>query len=76
VTISFNHTIIAAKNKQESATFFTTLFGLPDAVPAGHFLAVALDNGVSLDFANRRSTSRRSTMRSSSAKTTSTGSTA
>jgi len=51
VTISFNHTIVAAKNKQESATFFTTLFGLPDAVPAGHFLAVALDNGVSLDFA-------------------------
>ena len=26
VTISFNHTIVAAKNKQESATFFTTLF--------------------------------------------------
>ncbi|EHI46411.1 glyoxalase/bleomycin resistance protein/dioxygenase [Rhodococcus opacus PD630] len=49
--ISFNHTIVAAKNKQESASFFTTLFGLPDAVPAGHFLAVALDNGVSLDFA-------------------------
>lgn len=51
VPISFNHTIVAAKNKQESASFFTTLFGLPDAVPAGHFLAVALDNGVSLDFA-------------------------
>ncbi|WP_072687292.1 VOC family protein [Rhodococcus marinonascens] len=48
--ISFNHTIVAAKDKQESATFFTTLFGLPDAAPVGHFLAVALYNGVSLDF--------------------------
>ncbi|AOW92131.1 bleomycin resistance protein [Rhodococcus sp. WMMA185] len=48
--ISFNHTIVAAKDKQESARFLTTLFGLPDAMPFGHFLAVELYNGVSLDF--------------------------
>ncbi|MFZ2176847.1 MAG: VOC family protein [Rhodococcus sp. (in: high G+C Gram-positive bacteria)] len=51
MAISFNHTIVAAKNRQESATFFTTLFGLPDPVPAGMFLAVPLENGVTLDFA-------------------------
>ncbi|MFE3292221.1 VOC family protein [Rhodococcus sp. NPDC059234] len=51
LTISFNHTIVAAKDKQHSAYFFTWLFGLPDPVPAGHFLAVQLDNGVTLDFA-------------------------
>ncbi|TJZ80263.1 VOC family protein [Rhodococcus oryzae] len=51
LTISFNHTIVAAKDKQLSAYFFTTLFGLPDPVPAGFFLAVQLDNGVTLDFA-------------------------
>ncbi|MFC9789017.1 VOC family protein [Rhodococcus sp. NPDC127528] len=51
MTISFNHTIVAARDKQHSAYFFTRLFGLPDPIPAGHFLAVQLDNGVTLDFA-------------------------
>ncbi|GAA4481817.1 VOC family protein [Rhodococcus olei] len=51
VTISFNHTIVAARDKQRSATFLTTLFGLPDPVPAGHFLSVTLANGVTLDYA-------------------------
>ncbi|GLP76588.1 chaP protein [Mycobacterium antarcticum] len=50
MTIAFNHTIVVARDKQESATFFTDLFGLPDAVPFGPFLAVALDHGVNLDF--------------------------
>ncbi|MFC7446829.1 VOC family protein [Rhodococcus daqingensis] len=51
MTISFNHTIVAAQDKKLSAYWFTTLFGLPDPVPAGHFLSVPLDNGVTLDFA-------------------------
>ncbi len=38
--ITFNHTIVAACDKQESAAFFTRLFGLPPAKPAGYFLAV------------------------------------
>lgn len=50
--IAFNHTIVAAKDKHESAAFLTELFGLPDAEPAGHFLAVELEHGVSLDFAD------------------------
>jgi catechol 2,3-dioxygenase-like lactoylglutathione lyase family enzyme len=52
MTITFNHTIVAAKDKQESATFFTELFGLPAPKSAGHFLAVELEHGVSLDFAD------------------------
>lgn len=51
MTISLDHTIVAAKDKQHSAYFFTTLFGLPDPVPSGHFLSVELGNGVTLDFA-------------------------
>nr|WP_206071523.1 VOC family protein [Antrihabitans stalactiti] len=51
VSISFNHTIVHAQDRQASAAFFTYLFGLPEAVPAGPFLAVELEHGVSLDFA-------------------------
>jgi extradiol dioxygenase family protein len=49
--IAFNHTIVAARDKRESAHFLTELFGLPDPTPAGHFMAVELEHGVSLDFA-------------------------
>ncbi|MDT5009719.1 MAG: hypothetical protein QOH57_1336 [Mycobacterium sp.] len=52
MSIAFNHTIVAAKDKHESAAFFTELFGLPAAKPAGHFLAVEVEHGVSLDFAD------------------------
>lgn len=51
MTISFNHTIIAAKDRQESAWFFTHMFGLPGPVEAGYFLGVELEHGVTLDFA-------------------------
>src|SRR5581483_866683 len=52
MSIRFNHTIVAAKDKAESAGFFTEVFGLPAAKPFGHFLAVELEHGVSLDFAD------------------------
>ena len=52
MSIAFNHTIVAARNKVESAAFLTELFGLPDAHPFGHFMAVALEHGASLDFAD------------------------
>ena len=51
MAITFNHTIVAAKVREESANFFTELFGLPSAKEFGHFLAVELNHGVSLDFA-------------------------
>ena len=50
MSIAFNHTIVAAHDKAESASFFTELFGLPDANAFGPFLAVELDHGASLDF--------------------------
>ena len=51
MAITFNHTIVAAKDRRASADYFTELFGLPAAAEFGPFLAVALDHGVSLDFA-------------------------
>jgi hypothetical protein len=50
--ISFNHTIIAAHDKRESAEFLAELFELPRPKPIGRFMAVALEHGVTLDFAD------------------------
>jgi catechol 2,3-dioxygenase-like lactoylglutathione lyase family enzyme len=50
--ISFNHTIVAARDKRESAEFLAELFGLPSPQPFGHFLAVALEHGATLDYAD------------------------
>ena len=51
MAITFNHTIVAANDREESANFFTELFGLPSAKEFGQFLAVELNHGVSLDYA-------------------------
>ena len=51
MAITFNHTIVAAKDRAESAKFFTGLFGLPEPREFGRFLAVGLNHGVSLDYA-------------------------
>jgi extradiol dioxygenase family protein len=50
--ISFNHTIVASRDKRESAEFLAELFGLPAPKPFGHFLVVELDHGASLDYDN------------------------
>jgi len=50
--IAFNHTIVAARDKRESAEFLSELFGLPSPMPFGHFLAVTLEHGATLDFAD------------------------
>ena len=52
MTISFNHTIVASRDKRESAEFLAELFGLPDPTPFGRFMVVALEHGVSLDYAD------------------------
>jgi catechol 2,3-dioxygenase-like lactoylglutathione lyase family enzyme len=52
MTISFNHTIVAARDKRDSAQFLTELFGLPDPVPVGRFMAVTLEHGATLDYAD------------------------
>ena len=51
MSIKLNHTIVAAKDKTESATFLTELFDLPEPEAFGHFLVVAVANDVSLDYA-------------------------
>src|SRR5262249_56301659 len=38
MAITFNHTIVAAKDREASARFFTELFGLPGAQEFGPFL--------------------------------------
>ncbi|BBZ22350.1 VOC family protein [Mycolicibacter hiberniae] len=50
--ISFNHTIVAARDKQSSAAFLAELFGLPAPQPLGHFQVVALEHQASLDYAD------------------------
>ena len=50
--ISFNHTIVASRDKRKSAEFLTELFDLPAAKPFGPFMVVALEHGASLDFAD------------------------
>jgi catechol 2,3-dioxygenase-like lactoylglutathione lyase family enzyme len=51
MAITFNHTIVAARDRRESANFFTEVFGLPTAAEFGPFLAVGLNHGASLDYA-------------------------
>ena len=52
MSIELNHTIVHAKDQQESAAFLAEILGLPDPEPFGHFLVVRTANGVSLDFMN------------------------
>ncbi|PTR32312.1 hypothetical protein C8K36_1011364 [Rhodococcus sp. OK519] len=52
MTVSLDHTIVLAHDKQRSAQFLTALLDLPDPIPADPFLAVPLGNGVTLDFAD------------------------
>lgn len=52
MAITFNHTIVYSADRCAAASFFTEVFGLPPARELGHFLAVELNHGVSLDFAS------------------------
>ncbi|MDI1461163.1 VOC family protein [Catellatospora sp. KI3] len=51
MTVTFNHTIIAAKDRHASAAFYRELFELPEAPSWGLFTNVLLDDGVLLQFA-------------------------
>ncbi len=51
MAIELNHTIVHTADHTRATEFVTDLFGLPPAVPFGHFLVVELANGVSLDYA-------------------------
>ena len=51
MSIKFNHTIVAARDRHVSAAFFSHLFGLPEPTTWGPFVSVMLDEGVFLQFA-------------------------
>jgi hypothetical protein len=48
-----NHTIVWCKNQAASAKFLAEMLGRPAPARFGHFDVVELDNGVSMDFADR-----------------------
>jgi catechol 2,3-dioxygenase-like lactoylglutathione lyase family enzyme len=50
VAVELNHTIVASRNKRESAEFLAHILGLGAPKPFAHFVTVELANGVSLDF--------------------------
>ena len=52
MAITFNHTIVAARDKKQSATFLTELFDLPSPTPFAQFMMVTVGNDVSLDYAD------------------------
>ncbi|MFF4172192.1 VOC family protein [Streptomyces sp. NPDC001744] len=49
--VTFNHTIVAAKDRRESARFFRELLELPEAPSWGPFVNVRLPDGVLIQFA-------------------------
>ena len=51
MSVELNHTIVHARNNRESAEFFVDLLDLEITTEWGPFIAVALSNGVTLDFA-------------------------
>jgi catechol 2,3-dioxygenase-like lactoylglutathione lyase family enzyme len=48
--VQLNHTIVAARDKRESAAFLADILGLRPPTTYGPFAVVELDNDVSLDF--------------------------
>ncbi len=49
MTITLNHTIVPARDKQASAEFFAGIFGLKVESPIGYFAAVRVNDTLTLD---------------------------
>lgn len=49
-SVELNHTIVAARDRRESAEFLAHILGLEVGAPWGPFLPVSTSNGVTLDF--------------------------
>jgi len=52
--VHFDHLLVAAHDKRQSADFFAEIFGLGAPVEAGFFVTVRLHDGVELSFAEPR----------------------
>ena len=50
MAVRLNHTIVAARDRHEAATFLADVLGLAPPQTYGPFAVVHLDNDVSLDF--------------------------
>jgi catechol 2,3-dioxygenase-like lactoylglutathione lyase family enzyme len=50
MTITLNHTIVPARDKDASARFFAEIFGLSYSGPAGYFAPVHVNSTLTLDF--------------------------
>jgi catechol 2,3-dioxygenase-like lactoylglutathione lyase family enzyme len=50
--VQLDHTIVPARDKHESARFLADVLGLPAPVAMGPFVAVEVDHGLTLDFAD------------------------
>jgi catechol 2,3-dioxygenase-like lactoylglutathione lyase family enzyme len=50
MSVQLNHTIVHARDKAVSAAFLADILGLRAPTPFGPFLAVQLDNEITLDF--------------------------
>jgi catechol 2,3-dioxygenase-like lactoylglutathione lyase family enzyme len=50
MTVRLNHTIVAAHDKETSATFLTTILGLPAPSLLGPFAVVQVSEHTSLDY--------------------------
>jgi catechol 2,3-dioxygenase-like lactoylglutathione lyase family enzyme len=54
MTVKLNHTIVHARDKRESASFFAEIFGLARPKPFGPFLDLEVANDVTLAFLETR----------------------
>jgi catechol 2,3-dioxygenase-like lactoylglutathione lyase family enzyme len=52
MAVQLNHTIVAARDAEEAASWFADLFGVAAPRRFGHFWQVDTANGVALDFAS------------------------
>jgi len=56
MTIELNHTIVPARDKEESVRFYERMFGFKYEGPMGHFAPIKIPSqSLSLDFDNRES---------------------
>ena len=56
MTITLNHTIVSARNKDAAARFFAEIFGLRFEGLSGHFAPVRVNDTLTLDFADAKGT--------------------
>ena len=52
MTIVLDHTIVPARDKEESARFFARIFGLEYNGPVSHFAPVRINETLTIDFDN------------------------